>query len=78
LAGRARGRIEVSGFVWGAADGSVVEGSGKDAADPVGGGVEVVDPVAPEDGQLGVRTYDAVEEGEHDEEEWEDIGDDGE
>ena len=31
--------------------------------------IEVVHPVAPEDGHHAVRTYDAVEETEHDEEE---------
>lgn len=38
----------------------------------------VVHPVTPEDRQHGVRTDYSVEQGEHDEEEWQDVADDGE
>lgn len=51
---------------------------GQGAADPVRRRVEVVHPVAPEDGELREGADDAVEEREHDEEEGEDVGDDGE
>lgn len=54
-------------------DGDVGEGGCHDAADPVGGGVQVVEPVAPEGGELGVGANDAVEEREDDEEEREDL-----
>ena len=60
------------------ADGCVVQSGGEHAADPVGGRVDVIHPIAPEDGELSVRTDDAVEEGEHDKEEGKYVGDDGE
>lgn len=61
-----------------AANGGIVECSGENPTNPVGGGIDVVHPVAPEDGELRVRAHDTVEEGEHDEEEREDIGNYGE
>ena len=58
--------------------GDAVESSAEDAADPVGTGIDVVHPVAPEDGHFGVGPHDAVEQAEHDEEEGEHVADDGE
>ena len=72
-AGLPRRRVEVGGFGRGAADCELAECGGDDPADPVGGWVDVVHPVAPEDGELAVGSYDAVEEGEHYEEEGEDL-----
>lgn len=56
--------------------GRVVQGGGEDATDPVCRGVEVVQPVPPEDRELRVGPNDAVEEGEDDEEERQNVGDD--
>lgn len=77
-AGLARGRVEVRCFGGGALDLHGGEGGGDDTAHPPGGGVEVVHPVLPEDGVVAVRTHDTVEEVDHDEEEGEHVGDDGE
>lgn len=76
--GLARGRVEVRCFGGGALDLHGREGGGDDTAHPPGGGVEVVHPVFPEDGVVAVRTHDTVEEVDHDEEEGEHVGDDGE
>jgi hypothetical protein len=57
-------------------NGGVFQCCSEDATDPVSRGVEVVEPVPPEDGKLGIGTHDAVEEGEDYEEEGEDVGDD--
>lgn len=78
LTRRAGRRVEIRSFGSGATHGRVVQCGGENAPDPVSRGVEIVEPVAPEDGELGVGAYDAVEEGEHDEEEGEDIRDNGE
>jgi hypothetical protein len=67
------GGAEEGGFGWGADDGDGGEGCGEDSADPVRGRVDVVHPVAPEGGELGVGADDAVEEGEGYEEEREDL-----
>jgi hypothetical protein len=56
--------------------GRVVQCGREYATDPVRRGVEVVQPVPPEDGELRVGPDDAVEEGEDDEEERENVGDD--
>lgn len=72
-AGLAGGRVEAGGFGGEALDGDGGQGGGQDAADPVGRWVQVVEPVAPEGGELGVGADDAVEEGEDDEEEGEDL-----
>jgi hypothetical protein len=42
--------VEICCFVGGAADRGIVECCGKDTANPVGGRVKLVQPVAPEDG----------------------------
>ena len=55
----------------------IVERCGEDSTNPVSRRIDIVHPVAPEDGELGVWAYDAVEEGEHYEEEGEDVGDYG-
>ena len=54
------------------------QGSRHDASDPVSTWVDIIHPVFPENVELAVWSDDAVEEGEHDEEEREDVGDDGE
>ena len=76
LARLARWRIEIGGFGRCALNGNSRESSREDASDPVGRGVEVVYPIAPEDGELGVRADNAIEEGEHNKEEWKDVADD--
>ncbi|KAF1738372.1 hypothetical protein CRV24_000297 [Beauveria bassiana] len=76
-AGLARGRPKVGGLAVGAADLLVGEGAREHAADIVRGRVDIVHPVAPKDGELLVGHKDAVEDGEHDEEEGQDVADDG-
>ncbi|PMB73704.1 hypothetical protein BM221_001128 [Beauveria bassiana] len=76
-AGLARGRPKVGGLAVGAADLLVGEGAREHAADIVRGRVDIVHPVAPKDGELLVGHKDAVEDGEHDQEEGQDVADDG-
>ena len=77
-AGLAWGWVEVGCFGRGAVDLHGGEGGGDDAADPPGCWVEVVHPVFPEDRVVAVGTDDTVEQVDHNEEEGEDVGDDGE
>lgn len=50
-----------------------MECSCEDTADPVGAWIDIVHPVLPENRKHGVRANDSVEEGEHDEKEWQDL-----
>ena len=59
--------------MWGTTDGRVVERCCQYAADPVCRWIEVIEPVPPENRELGVWADDAVEEREHDEEEGKDV-----
>ena len=46
-------------------------------ADPVGSRIKIVHPVTPEWRELRIRSNDAIEQGEHDKEEGQDIAYDG-
>lgn len=72
-----RWRIEVCSFSRSTFHGNIEECSGQDAANPISGWIKIVEPGAPEGRKLGVRADDTVEEGEHDEEDGEHVGDHG-